>query len=227
MKHVAFDIIEQAAVERFGDRAALGARLPVPEPPESLAMVGDDRYLSVMSRRIFRAGLTHRQVDARWPASEVAFDDFDLARVSQLDDGDIARMVRDDSLIRHRGKLTAVRDNAIAMQQIVDQHGRFGAWIAAWPEEEIVDLWHELRSHFRQLGGRSAPAFLRMVGKDTFILTNWVVAALEQWLGWQGRTTSRRAHQAIQQLFNGWADETGYPLCRLSQILALSIRDKG
>lgn len=218
-----FDTILQAAVDLKGGEAAVRERLSRPEPPESLAMVGDDRYLSVMSRRIFRAGLTHKQVDARWPAFEVAFGDFELDYVTQLDDDAIRKLSRDASLIRHRGKLTAVRDNAIAMQAIVAEQGRFGAWIAAWPTDEIVDLWHELRSHFRQLGGRSAPSFLRMVGKDTFIITNWVVKALERWADWQGRTTSRRAHHDIQALFNQWQDESDYPLCQISQVLAMSV----
>ena len=225
MKVTDFDTIFDAAIEHKGEEA-VQARLARPEPPESLAMVGDDRYLSVMSRRIFRAGLTHRQVDARWPAFEVAFADFDLDTVAALDDGDIRRLVKDEALIRHRGKLTAVRDNAIAMQALVAEHGRFGAWLAAWPSDEVVDLWHELRTRFRQLGGRSAPSFLRMVGKDTFIITDWVTAALTRWAGWQGRTTSRSAHREIQALFNAWQDQSDYPLCQISQVLAMSVASK-
>lgn len=221
-----FDRILQTAIELKGGEDNVQTRLSRPEPPESLAMVGDDRYLSVMSRRIFRAGLTHKQVDARWPAFEIAFDDFDLTAVAQFDEGDIRKLARDDSLIRHRGKLTAVRDNAIAMQAIVAAHGSFGAWLAAWPSDDIVDLWHELRTRFRQLGGRSAPAFLRMAGKDTFIITDWVVAALTHWVDWQGRTTSRAAHREIQALFNQWQDQTDRPLCQISQILAMSVSDK-
>ncbi len=219
-----FDAVEQAAVALVGSHEALQARLTSPEPPESLAMVGDDRYLSVMSRRIFRAGLTHRQVDARWPAFEIAFDDFDLPAVAELDDGDIARLARDDRLIRHRGKLTAVRDNALAMQAVVAEHGSFGLWFAEWPEDEIVELWWTLRSRFSQLGGQSAPAFLRMVGKDTFLLTNWVAAALAHWGAFEGKTTSQRSHRAIQAVFNSWQAQSGYALCQISQILALSVR---
>ncbi len=221
---IRFNIIEQAAIDYLGDTQTLKGRLPRPEPPESLAMVGGDRYLSVMSRRMFRAGLTHRQVDARWPAFESAFDDFDLSAVAALDDADITRLARDDTLIRHRGKLTAVRDNARAMQALVDEHGSFGFWLAEWPEDEIVDLWWALRSRFSQLGGHSAPAFLRMVGKDTFLLTNWVTAALAHWGAFEGKTTSRSAHQAIQAVFNSWYAQSGYALCQISQILALSVR---
>lgn len=218
-----FSSVEQAAAERMGGHDGLKARLVTPEPPESLAMVGDDRYLSVMSRRIFRAGLTHRQVDARWPAFENAFGNFQLSFVSTLTDSDITELAQDDSLIRHRGKLTAVRDNAVAMQAISEAHGSFGTWLAQWPEDEIVELWHALRSRFRQLGGHSAPAFLRMAGKDTFLLTDWVVAALGRWTDWRGNTNSRAAHRAIQARFNQWHEQTGYPLCQLSQMLASSI----
>lgn len=219
----AFTVIEDRARERVGGGDALEARLIRPEPPESLAMIGDDRYLSVMTRRIFRAGLTHRLVDARWPAFEIAFFDFDLSAVAALDDSALQRLARDDSLIRHQRKIAAVRANAVAMQAIVDEFGSFGFWLAEWPEEEIVDLWQELRQRFTQLGGRSAPAFLRMCGKDTFMLTDWVLAGLAHWQAYTGRATGKVALDAIQNIFNDWHDETGRPLCQLSQILAFSI----
>lgn len=220
---IAFDAIEKAAIAHVGDAAELEARLTRPEPPETLAMVGNDRYLSVMSRRIFRAGLKHALVDARWPAFEVAFDDFDVDRVAALDDSDIQQLARDDRLIRHRSKLLAVRDNARAMQTIIEEFGSFGFWIADWPEEEIVDLWHELRRRFSQLGGNSAPAFLRMAGKDTFLLTDWVIRALHDWKAFKGRTSSRTAHNEIQAIFNQWRKESDFYLCQFSQILAFSI----
>lgn len=218
-----FDEIEEAAIERLGDRATLESRLVRPEPPESLAMIGDDRYLSVMCRRIFRAGLTHRLVDARWPAFEIAFDDFDLAQVAALSDDDLKRLAQDESLIRHRRKIAAVRDNAIAMQAIVDEFGSMGFWLAEWPEEEIVDLWAELRKRFTQLGGNSGPRFLRMAGKDTWLATDWVIKALAYWGLYEGKATSQRDRQTIQTVFNRYADQTDRPLCQISQILSFSI----
>ncbi|GAB3686387.1 DNA-3-methyladenine glycosylase I [Salinisphaera aquimarina] len=220
---VEFKIVEQAAIQRLGDASILEGRLIAPEPPESLAMIGDDRYLSVMCRRIFRAGLTHRLVDQRWPAFEIAFDDFSLERVAALEDTDLQRLSRDESLIRHRKKIFAVRDNAIAMQAIVDEFGSFGVWLAGWPEDEIVDLWLALRVRFTQLGGNSAPAFLRMCGKDTFLLTNWVVRALEKWGAYAGKTSSKGALQAVQDVFNRWESQSERDYCQISQILAFSI----
>jgi len=218
-----FEVIESAAIERLGDEAALESRLVRPEPPESLAMIGDDRYLSVLCRRVFRAGLTHRLVDARWPAFEMAFDDFDLTQVAALSDDDLKQLSQDTALIRHRRKLFSVRDNAIAMQAIVDEFGSMGFWLAEWPEAEIVELWAELKKRFSQMGGNSGPQFLRMTGKDTFLLTDWVIAGLAHWQLFEGKTTSQAARREIQAIFNRYVYETDRPLCQISQIISFSI----
>lgn len=222
IKNFRFSTVQAAALERL-NAAELKHRLYHPEPPESLAMVGDDRYLSVMSRRIFRAGLKHSMVDARWPAFETAFYDFDVDKVASLDDDDLKDYFKDASLIRHRGKLTAVRNNARAIKMLVNEQGSVGAWLAMWPIDDIVDLWEELKTRFNQLGGNSGPSFLRMVGKDTFLLTPWVIKALNHWGVYAGEPKGKRAQREVQTLFNAWMDETDLPLCQISQMLALSV----
>ena len=147
-----FAEIEAAATALSGSAEALEARLVRPEPPESLAMIGNDRYLSVMCRRIFRAGLTHRLVDARWPAFEIAFDEFEPARVAAFTDDELKRLATDETLIRHRKKLNAVRDNAIVMQTLIDEFGTFGVWLADWDVDETIDLWLELKSNRKVYG---------------------------------------------------------------------------
>ena len=86
-------------------------------------------------------------------------------------------------LIRHWGKLKSVRDNAAAMLEIAAEHSSFGAWLAAWPGADIVGLWEALAKQFSQMGGNSGPSFLRMVGKDTFVLSPSVCAGLKHWAG--------------------------------------------
>lgn len=224
MTRQAFSRIRAAAADRVGGDEALLARLAKPEPPESLAMVGDDRYLSVMSRRIFRAGLQHRMVDARWPDFEAAFADFDPETVAAMDDDrDLRQLLKNEKLIRHPGKLRAVLKNARAMRELATEQGGFGVWIAGWPADEIVELWFELASRFTQLGGNSAPAFLRMTGKDTFLPTNWVIKALNHWGVYDGSPKGKKALREVQTAFNRWMDESDWPLCRISQTLALSV----
>lgn len=217
-----FAPIHEAALVRHGE-AALEARLPRPRPPAELRTMPDDRYLSTMCLRIFRAGLRHGLVDAKWPAFEEVFTGFAPAAVAAMPDEAIEALLEDRRLIRHLGKLRAVRGNARAMLEIAGSHGSFGGWIADWPVERIVDLWAEIARRFAQMGGRSAPYFLRMVGKDTFVLTPAVVKALNGFGIWQGEPRSRADRRAIQQIFNRWAAETGRPLCQLSQILAMAV----
>jgi 3-methyladenine DNA glycosylase Tag len=219
-----FAPILDAARTRHG-AAALAARLPKPKTAAELAATPDDRYLSQMSLRVFRAGLKHSLVDAKWPAFEEVFFGFAPARVRAMPDEALEKLLADARLIRHWGKLKAVRDNAAAMLEVAAAHGSFGAWLAAWPERDITGLWEELAKRFSQMGGNSGPSFLRMVGKDTFVLSVSVVAALKRWGAIAAPPKNRADRAAVQAHFNAWAAETGRPLCELSMILALSVED--
>ncbi len=219
-----FTPILEAAQTRHGV-AALAVRLAQPRSPAEIEELGDDRYLSQMSLRIFRAGLKHSIVDARWPAFEEVFEGFAPRRVRAMPDEALEGLLADRRLIRHWGKLKAVRDNAAAMIAITDEHGSFGLWLARWPTSDIVGLWEALAKGFSQMGGNSGPSFLRMVGKDTFVLTHSVNAALQHWGAIDAPPKNRRDRATVQSCFNDWAAETGRPLCQLSQILAASIED--
>ena len=218
-----FAPILEAARTRLG-ATALEARLPQSHSAAELKAVPDDRYLSQMSLRIFRAGLKHSLVDAKWPAFEEVFQAFEPRRVRAMSD-EAEALLGDARLIRHWGKLKSVRDNAAAMITIAEEHGSFSAWLADWPGTEIVELWEALAKRFSQMGGNSGPTFLRMVGKDTFILTPSVTAALKHWGAVDAPPKSRKDRAAVQSAFNAWAAETGRPLCQLSLILAASIED--
>jgi len=219
----AFAPILEAARTRHGV-AALEARLPKPKSAAELAATPDDRYLSDMCRRVFRAGLKHSLVDAKWPAFEEAFERFEPRRVRAMPDEKLESLLGDTRLIRHWGKLKSVRDNAAAMLEIVAERQSFGAWLAAWPGDDIVGLWDTLAKRFSQMGGNSGPSFLRMVGKDSFILSPSVVAGLKHWAG-MAPPKNRGDRAAAQAVFNGWAKETGRPLSQLSLILAMSVDD--
>ncbi len=217
-----FAAIEEAAILRHGT-AALEARLAVPASAAVLAARPDDRYLSLMSLRIFRAGLKHSVVDTKWPAFEEVFWGFAIERCAALSDERIEELLADRRLIRHLGKLRAIRSNAGAILALLAEGRPLGAWLAAWPASDIVGLWEELARRFSQLGGNSGPYFLRMAGRDTFILSDSVVKALQNWRAVAAPPKSRADRAEVQSAFNRWAEESGRPLCQVSQILALSV----
>ena len=219
-----FAPILDAARTRLG-AAALEARLTKPRSAAELKATTDDRYLSQLELRIFRAGLKHSLVDAKWPAFEEVFDGFEPRRVRAMSDEALEALLGDRRLIRHWGKLKSVRDNAAAMIEVAEEHGSFGAWLAGWPGTDIVGLWEAFAERFSQMGGNSGPSFLRMVGRDTFVLTHSVTAALKRWGAVDAPPKNRKDRVAVQSHFNAWADETGRPLCQLSLILAASVED--
>jgi 3-methyladenine DNA glycosylase Tag len=220
---IPFEAIEERARERAGGMQALRTRLPVPKSAEELRGVGDDRYLSLMSLRIFRAGLKHSLVDGRWPAFEEVFMGFEPARVVAMSDEELEALLGDQRLIRHWGKLKSVRANAAAIRQLAEEAGGMGAWLADWPRDDVVGLWQALGKRFSQLGGSSGPYFLRMAGKDTFLLTDSVIKALNHWDAFAGTPKSKADRLRVQAAFSAWHQATSRPLCQLSMILAASV----
>jgi 3-methyladenine DNA glycosylase Tag len=220
---IPFEAIEERARALLGGAQALVDRLPVPKSAGDLRALPDDRYLSEMSRRIFRAGLKYSLVDGRWPAFEEAFLGFAPQRVVAMSDDQLEALLEDKRLIRHWGKLKSVRANAAAMIQLAEQKNGMGAYLADWPREDLVGLWADLAKRFTQLGGNSGPYFLRMVGKDTFILTDAVIKALNHWDAFAGTPKSKADRTKVQDVFNAWHRATSRPYCQLSMILAASV----
>ena len=220
MRH--FEEIHTDVISRIG-ADQLASELLVPVTPEQLIAHGDDRYLSLMCLRIFRAGLKHSMVDAKWPAFEAAFHQFDPVAVASMHDEALEQLASDTRLIRHWGKLQAVRLNAQKLVEISDQHDGFGHYVAEWPDDNVVGLWAELQKQFSQLGGNSGANFLRMAGKDTFLLTNDVVVGLKREGLCESEPKSKKARLQVQQGFNRWAEQSQLPLCQISKILALSV----
>lgn len=215
--------LHEYCLNRFGSAKALEAQLPVPKTTRQLQAISDDRYLSTMALRVFRAGLKHSLVDAKWPAFEQVFFGFDPEKVVLMGADHLERLMQDARIIRHLGKLKSVPRNAQMILDLAHEHGSFGKFIAQWPVEDITGLWQYLNKHGTQLGGLSAPRFLRMVGKDTFVPSNDVVAALNAQDIVDKVPSSKRDQAAVQAAFNQWQAESGRPLCQISAMLAFTV----
>ncbi|NQD96385.1 DNA-3-methyladenine glycosylase I [Pseudomonas sp. CrR25] len=215
--------LNEYCLNRFGSSEALEARLPQPAGADELRALSDDRYLSLISLRIFRAGLKHSLVDAKWPAFEEVFFGFDPQKVVLMGAERLEKLMQDARLIRHLGKLKSVPRNAQFVLDVEREAGSFGALIADWPVTDIVGLWKYLAKHGSQLGGLSAPRFLRMVGKDTFIPTDDMVAALKAQGIIDKKPSSQKDLAAVQAAFNQWHGQSGRPLCQLSVMLAHTV----
>jgi 3-methyladenine DNA glycosylase Tag len=218
-----FEDIWQQALGHHQSRVAIEQRYPTVLPGKALESISDAQYLSLITRRVFRAGMKHSVIDSKWPAFEEAFWRFNPQACQLIDDDRFEQLMQNDQLIRHWGKMKTVPINALMVQDLSKEHGGFGRFLAQWPEDDIVGLWLLFKKRGAHLGGDGASRFLRMAGKDTFVLTDDVVRALINAGVVTKKPTSQRDLKAAQQFFNELRQQSGLALSAISMVLALSI----
>ena len=211
------------AVNRKGSLKAVKAELPGVADAELLRSRDDAFYFSALTRRIFRAGLKHSLVDNKWPAFEDAFFGFDPEKLVLMPDTMLDDRMQDTRLIRHWGKMKAIRHNAQLVLDLAEEYGSVGNWLADWPADDTVGMWLLLKKRGKQLGGNSGAAFLRMVGRDTWYPTGDVIAALKAQNIIDKPPASQRDQRAAQAAFNVWQQESGWPQAHISKVLAFTI----
>lgn len=200
----------------------LAARVPSVSSPAELAALPDDRALAAIAKRVFAAGFRWRVIEIKWPGFEEAFHGFDPAWVAALDEEGIAALAADARIVRNRPKVVSTVANARFVQAVAAEHGSFGRWLAAWPDDDVLGLWAALKAGGDRLGGDTGPWILRLLGKDTFRLSGDVVAALIE-AGVVGRAPSTKAElAAVQAAFNAWRAESGLTNGAISLTLACS-----
>jgi len=214
-------LYEHVSAHKSGED--LEALLPQVKTADQLRTISDDRMLSEMSRRVFRAGLRHSVVDGKWPAFEQAFWGFDPQKVALMNDEQLEKLMQNVAIIRHWGKIKSVRANALMVTDLAAKHGSFANMIADWPEQEITELWALLKKQGQQLGGRSGAYFLRQTGKDTFLLTDDVIAALKAQGVIDKAPTAKRDLKKVQDAFNQWQQESGRPMAQISRLLSYTV----
>jgi 3-methyladenine DNA glycosylase Tag len=219
---IAADFINRAAGLK-GGMDELEELLQTPTPRQALPDVPDDRWLSRAARGIMAAGFVWKVVDNMWAKHEEIFEGFQLEPVAFMSDTDIDRIADLDGIIGHRGKLAAIRDNGRMMLDVTADHGSFGAFVAEWPEDDIVGLWTWLKKNGKRLGGMTGPYFLRAMGVDTPLMTQDVVKALVIGGVIDKKPTSQKALREVQAAFSAWKSETGRSYNELSKILACSL----
>jgi DNA-3-methyladenine glycosylase I len=96
--------------------------------------VADDRRLfEKLSLEGFQSGLSWRTILAKRENFRAAFQGFELERVARFTEADVFRLLQDAGIVRHRGKIEAVINNA---RQAIEAAGREGSLAAfLWRHE--------------------------------------------------------------------------------------------
>ncbi len=217
-----FDAIFERAAQRKGGAKAVETLLPKTKSAAALRKISDDRWLSAMTKVIFQAGFVWKVVENKWPAFEDAFHGFHPARVAAMHDEELEALMKNDAIIRNFAKIKAAPHNARMLCDLAAEHGSAARFFADWPANDIVGLYDYLKKHGKRLSGSSAQFLLRQMGKDTFVFSRDVVAALIAQGIVDKEPKSKAALAKVQTAFNAWAEESGRPLAHISRTLALS-----
>jgi DNA-3-methyladenine glycosylase I len=92
--------------------------------------VKDDRHLfEKLCLEGFQSGLSWRTILAKRENFRSAFHNFDFDKVACFTQRDIDRLLKDEGIVRHRGKIEAVINNAQRAQELVKLEGSLAAFI--------------------------------------------------------------------------------------------------
>jgi DNA-3-methyladenine glycosylase I len=91
--------------------------------------VGDDRRLfEKLCLEGFQSGLSWRTILAKRENFRAAFHSFNLDKVARLTQRDVSRLLQDAGIVRHRGKIEAVINNAQRALELIGREGSLAAY---------------------------------------------------------------------------------------------------
>jgi DNA-3-methyladenine glycosylase I len=115
---------------------------------------------------IFQAGLNWQVIEGKWATTKTAFANFDIKEVACFTDGDVQRLLKDPGIIRNKGKIKAIIQNAQNFVAIEKRYGSFQKYLDSLDKSENYAVAiKDLVNTFKWLGPPSASLFLYTVGE--------------------------------------------------------------
>ena len=148
------------------------------EAPSRIQVKSLADYLEVMSKSVFQTGISWRVVESKWPQIKEAFQGFDPAVVSSLNEPELDELTQDKRVIRNRRKLEAIVSNASRLLELEKTYGTFKEYLRS--RGSFEDLVKDLRKQFKFLGDMGCFVFLYIVDEE--------VPSYEDWCASRGRT---------------------------------------
>jgi DNA-3-methyladenine glycosylase I len=100
-----------------------------------LPVADDARLFEKLSLEGFQAGLSWLTILRKREAFRAAFDGFRFERVAAFTEADVQRLLQDAGIIRHRGKIEAVINNAGRALELVAAEGSLAGYVWGFAPE--------------------------------------------------------------------------------------------
>ncbi len=115
--------------------------LAAPEFPEyhdnewGYPVADDQRLFEKLCLESFQSGLSWLTILRKRENFRAAFCGFDFNRMAEFSDADVERLLQDPGIIRHRGKIEAVINNARRAEELVASEGSLAAYVWRYEPE--------------------------------------------------------------------------------------------
>lgn len=96
----------------------------------------DIRLFEKLCLESFQSGLSWRTILAKRENFRKAFHRFDFNKVARFTQRDVNRLLKDEGIVRHRGKIEAVINNAKRAQELVKREGSLAAFLWRYEPEK-------------------------------------------------------------------------------------------
>ena len=114
----------------------------------------------------YLAHLKRRVIDNKWSSIEKAFSNFNIGTVACFTDADVERLMKDPGIIRNKGKIKAIIQNAQNFKAIEKKYGSFQKYLDSLDKSNNYEnATKDLVNKFKWLGPPSASLFLYTVGE--------------------------------------------------------------
>ncbi|WP_169570298.1 DNA-3-methyladenine glycosylase I [Sneathiella limimaris] len=97
----------------------------------------DIRLFEKLCLESFQSGLSWRTILAKRENFRAAFAGFDFSQIAQFTDADRERLLADAGIVRHKGKIDAVINNAARAKEVVAEFGSLARYI--WSFEPAAE----------------------------------------------------------------------------------------
>ena len=150
----------------------------------------DQRLFEKICLESFQCGLSWRTILAKRVNFRAAFHHFDFNKVAKFTQRDVTRLLKNEGIVRHRGKIEATINNAKRAKELIKQEGSLSAFIwryepdpkklgkpqTASTSSESIALSKDLKKlGWKFVGPTTAYAFMQAMGLINDHVKNCVI----------------------------------------------------
>lgn len=95
-------------------------------------VTNDTRLFEKLILEGFQSGLSWLTILRKRENFRVAFDDFDAEKIASYGEAEVARLLGDAGIVRHRGKIESTINNARRCIELVEREGSLNAYVAQY-----------------------------------------------------------------------------------------------